>query len=85
MKKLTTEEFIERAKKVHGNKYDYSKIEYDGNKKKVCIICHEKDKYGKEQGEFWQRPNDHLSGYGCPHCGNNFKKSNKIIKIQKKI
>ena len=64
-------EFIEKAQKIYGNKYDYSKVEYINNKTKVCIICHEKDKYGNEHGEFWQRPNDHLSGYECPKCGGN--------------
>ena len=39
MKKLTTEEFIERARKIHGNKYDYSKVNYVNAKTKVCIIC----------------------------------------------
>jgi len=35
MRKLTTEEFIERAKKVHGDKYDYSKVEYVDNKTNI--------------------------------------------------
>lgn len=46
-RRLTTEEFIEKARKIHGNKYDYSKIEYKGCSEKICIICH-------EHGEFWQ-------------------------------
>lgn len=54
--------FIEEAKNVHGDKYDYSKVEYTNNKAKVCIICH-------EHGEFWQVPCDHLKGCGCPKCG----------------
>jgi hypothetical protein len=59
----TTKEFIEDAKKIHGDKYDYSKVEYKGNKIKVCIIC-------PQHGEFWQRPNKHLSlKQGCPKCG----------------
>ena len=61
MAKLTTEEFIARAKAVHGDKYDYSKVEYVDSKTKVCIIC-------PEHGEFWQKPKNHLSGYGCPIC-----------------
>ena len=39
MKKLTTEEFIEKAKAVHGDKYDYSEVEYIGALKKVKISC----------------------------------------------
>ena len=61
-KKLTTEEFIERAKKVHKNKYDYSKTNYVNSKEKVCIVC-------PIHGEFWQLPHRHLYGSGCPTCG----------------
>ena len=66
LKKLTTEQFIEKARKVHGNKYDYSKVEYKNNHTKVCIIC-------PEHGEFWQVPNAHLSGCGCKKCAGNEK------------
>ena len=38
MKKLTIEEFIERTRKVHGDKYDYTKVGYKNNKTKVRII-----------------------------------------------
>ena len=61
MRKLTTEEFIEKAKKLHGDKYDYSKAEYINAKTKVCIIC-------PEHGDFWQVPDKHLHGHGCPMC-----------------
>ena len=59
--KMNTDSFKEKAIKVHGDDYDYSKVEYFGNDKKVCIIC-------KEHGEFWQTPHGHLSGHGCPMC-----------------
>ena len=60
--KLTTDDFIEKAKKVHGDKYDYSKVEYVNNYSKVCIIC-------PKHGEFWQTPNGHLYNFqGCPNC-----------------
>lgn len=62
MKKLSnTKEFIQKAKNIHGDLYDYSNVEYVDSKTKVCIICH-------KHGEFWQRPNDHLNGVGCPYC-----------------
>lgn len=61
-KKYSTEKFIEKAKQVHGDKYDYSKVIYNGAMEKVCIIC-------PIHGEFWQTPNSHLSGYGCRLCG----------------
>ena len=59
---LNIQEFIRRAREVHGNKYDYSKVEYVNNRTKVCIIC-------PIHGEFWQTPNSHLRGRGCPKCG----------------
>lgn len=61
MKKLTIEEFIERARKVHGDKYDYTKVGYKGNDIKVCIIC-------PIHGEFWQTPRNHIKGSECPKC-----------------
>ena len=79
MKKLTTEEFILKAKLVHGDKYDYSKVNYNGNKIKTCFIC-------PEHGEFWQRPNDLLSGMGCPKCGTTNKlNTNEFISKAKII
>ncbi|MBO6254657.1 MAG: hypothetical protein J6O49_13580, partial [Bacteroidaceae bacterium] len=62
MAKLTTEEFIKKAREVHGDKYDYSKVEYVNSTTKVCIIC-------PEHGEFWQKPNIHLQNKGCIRCG----------------
>ena len=57
----TTEQFITEAKAIHGDKYDYSKVEYKTNKDKICIIC-------PIHGEFWQRPKSHLNGHGCNKC-----------------
>lgn len=58
---MTTQEFIEKAILVHGNKYDYSRTEYVVSRKKVIIIC-------PEHGEFLQSPTSHLQGNGCPKC-----------------
>ena len=60
-KRLSKEEFIKKAREVHGDKYDYSKVEYVGTFKKVCIICPDHD-------DFWQIPSSHLQGVGCPKC-----------------
>lgn len=60
--KFTNENFIEKANKVHQNKYDYSKVIYENSRAKVCIIC-------PKHGEFWQTPYNHLHGHGCPKCG----------------
>ena len=57
----TTEQFIEDAKKVHGDEYDYSKSKYINAMTPIEIIC-------REHGSFWQRPNAHLGGKGCFEC-----------------
>ncbi len=62
MLRLTTEEFISRARRVHGNKYDYALVEYSVTRVPVKIIC-------REHGEFEQQPHSHLSGRGCKPCG----------------
>ena len=70
-KNKTTEDFIKKAREVHGDRYDYSKVEYTTSSSHVCIICHKKDKSGQEHGEFWQTPNNHLHKtfpQGCPKC-----------------
>ena len=59
--RMTTEEFIQKSRAIHGNKYDYSNVEYTHNNVEVCIIC-------PEHGEFLQKPRLHLSGCGCPIC-----------------
>ena len=62
-KKVTTEIFIECAKKIHSNKYDYSKTKYTKAREKVIITC-------PKHGDFLQTPNSHLNGNGCPKCSN---------------
>lgn len=69
---LTTKDIIEKFHAVHGDKYDYSKVEYHKMHDKVCIIC-------PEHGEFWQTPNKHLKGQGCPKCGKE-NASKKLLK-----
>lgn len=57
----STSQFIEKAIKKHGNKFDYSKVIYTGSHNKVCIIC-------SEHGEFFQKVTNHLTGNGCKKC-----------------
>jgi very-short-patch-repair endonuclease len=71
-------DFIKKCNKVHGEKYDYSLIEYKNSHTKIDIIC-------PEHGVFKQKPNSHLNGQGCPNCNklnleDFIKKSNKIHK-----
>ena len=58
----TTEKFIDSAKKVHGDKYDYSKVVYVNSKTKIIIICN------TCIYEWLQTPNNHIQGYGCDKC-----------------
>ena len=67
------EEFINKAKKVHGDKYDYSKVEYKNCDTLVKIIC-------PIHGEFEQIPFNHLHGSSCPYC-KNWKLEEEITKF----
>ena len=66
------EHFLQKAKEVHGDKYDYSKAKYTGSAKKVTIIC-------KKCGmEFRQSPNNHITQkQGCPYCA---KRKSDLLK-----
>lgn len=61
-KKLNTDTFVKKAREVHGNKFDYSKVDYKDIYTPVCIVC-------PIHGEFWQVPHAHLRGQGCRMCG----------------
>lgn len=60
-KKLSTKDFIEKAKIIHGDKYKYDKVKYILSNKKVIITC-------PIHGDFKQKPNGHLDGKGCISC-----------------
>lgn len=61
--KYSTEDFISLAKKIHGDKFDYSKVNYTGKHNKIIIIC-------PIHGEYTQTPHNHQhSKYGCGKCG----------------
>jgi len=62
-----THQFIQDAVAVHGDKYDYSQVDYKGAKIPVSIIC-------TLHGAFPQRPNNHLNGSECPKCNLNKSK-----------
>ena len=67
----STEDWIKKAKEVHGNKYDYSLVEYKNNYTKVKIIC-------SEHGVFEQNPNNHISKKrGCAKCVSRYNYSSK--------
>jgi hypothetical protein len=60
-RRKTTQEFIKEAIKVHGKRYDYSKVSYVNTHKRVTIIC-------SKHGEYVQTPKLHLLGSGCQKC-----------------
>lgn len=72
MEKLSTEQFIEKARSVHGDKYDYSLVNYSAWDKEVLIIC-------PKHGEFNQRSNTHLNGSGCQSCAKESRTKKKVI------
>lgn len=60
--KLSTAEWVAKAVAVHGDRFDYSRVAYDGNRVKVEIVC-------REHGPFWQDPLNHVTNKaGCPVC-----------------
>jgi hypothetical protein len=79
----TLEEFIEKANRIHLNKYSYKKTKYVNSKKLLTITC-------KKHGDFLQIPSNHLKGGGCQDCANDriseFRLSNRedfILKAKK--
>lgn len=70
--------FIKQSKKLHNNKYDYSNVNYVSATEKVKLCC-------SKHGDFYQTPNAHLCGTGCPSCWKEQKKSNTEEFIKKAI
>lgn len=77
-KKSNTKEFIEKAKKIHGNKYDYSKTVYQGKDVPVTITC-------PVHGDFQQTPHNHLNNHGCYQCGRERTKKAQFLTQEKFI
>jgi hypothetical protein len=71
--RLSKEECIINSKKVHGEKYDYSLVEYIDNLTKIKIIC-------PEHGIFEQQPSNHMEGNGCIKCRHQSRRNNSYIK-----
>lgn len=67
---IDTNKFIEKCKKIHFDRYDYSIVNYTNARSMIKIIC-------KKHGQFEQRASSHLEGVGCPVCKNS--KGEKII------
>ena len=76
--KITNELFIEKANKIHNNKYDYSEINYKNSHTLINITC-------KDHGIFSQMPLNHLKGNGCYKCSNIVKNTEDFIKKSNNI
>ena len=74
---FTQQEFENKAKEIHGDKYNYSKTIYVDSRTPVEIICPTHD-------SFWQKPNSHMyQKSGCPKCGKiKWTKSNTLTQIE---
>ncbi|MBR1154393.1 hypothetical protein [Bradyrhizobium sp. JYMT SZCCT0428] len=72
---VPADEFISRAKAVHGEKYDYSETVYVVKRKPVTIVC-------REHGPFTQMPGNHLAGRGCPACHRDNPRNHKLSTAQ---
>jgi hypothetical protein len=70
-KQLNNKAFIRRSRQIHGKKYDYCRVDYQGIYHKVSIHC-------PMHGWFQQAPQSHFSGCGCPKCG--LEKTRKVIR-----
>lgn len=70
--KKTTAQFIQEARSVHGDRYDYSQADYTSAKTKITIIC-------KAHGAFEQDAGTHLQGFNCPECGNEARRRGRLL------
>jgi Zn finger protein HypA/HybF involved in hydrogenase expression len=69
-KKITKDIFLKRSKFKHGDRYDYSLVDFESINKNVIIIC-------KKHGNFEQSPRKHINGSGCPKCGGSERSNTK--------
>jgi len=72
---ITTEEAVIKFKRVHGERYDYSKVVYSGAHVKVTIGC-------RDHGYFDQIPNSHLRGSGCRKCAIEARSDNRRSSLE---
>ncbi|MDC0184127.1 zinc-ribbon domain-containing protein [Candidatus Poseidoniales archaeon] len=71
-RRLTREEYISRARDVHGDKYDYSRLVYVDLRTTITIGC-------EVHGWVTNHPEQHLKGGGCWECANTTPKPGKSL------
>ena len=74
-RRSNTEQFIKKAKEIHGDKYDYSVSEYNGAGNPITIIC-------KKHGPFSIPAGKHIQGKGCQKCGNERKGAYRKVSLE---
>ena len=73
------EEFIAKARAVHGDRYNYGKVVYNGDREMVTITC-------SKHGDFPQAPNKHKLGQGCPYCNSShLEEQTRLLLVQNNI
>ena len=73
-----TNSFIKKAKTIHGDRYDYSRVDYQHSQGKLQIIC-------REHGVFKQNVESHLKGHGCSKCTRRFMDTDWFVKQAKEL
>lgn len=76
LKRMPLQEFIRRARERHGDKYNYSKVEYKNCETPIIITC-------PIHGDFPQRPCDHLNGNGCPKCNSSHLENDTRLLLER--
>ena len=78
MKRVSFQDFLERASLLYGDKYDYSKVKWVNTSIKVCIIC-------PDHGEWWTSPNNFLNGHKCPACSGRERITKEVFISRSKV
>ena len=73
-KKLTTEQFVAKAREIHGDKYDYSNVVYSKMHDYITVTC-------PKHGDFLQKAYSHLNGKGCSKCAKEESRSKLIFGV----
>jgi transposase len=79
-KRFTKDQFIAKARSVHGDSYDYSHTIYIDNSTPLEIHCRVPG-----HGPFWQSPGNHCRGNGCPACSDSRRISKVIAAAAKRF
>lgn len=78
MKRVSTKDWIDRAKSVHGDEYDYSNSHYINANTRVTVIC-------RKHGAWQCHPQTHVKGVGCPVCSGRVTNTDQFIQKAREI